>query len=225
MENINITTEQFETIETLKPCLSGGFAAIKGYVLNDPKRYEEEEIVNMTFVSKFSYVNYITKKLAILKGIEFTDVKCDHEKITSLPIEKQMAIFEERKSFLIKSIEKTLSGDRSDAHRKGHDEFYRPICPGLKVHLKTTKLDGKTVLVLENGKPSVDSIMISGLPISRTIVKKGKRVVVNSQAKTHMKNAIEKVMNIKPFMTFTFKKDNFETLTIDKREVKQDDLF
>ena len=77
----------------------------------------------------------------------------------------------------------TLSGDRSDSHRAGHDRCYAHVADGVKVNFVTEKdKDGLMQPVLTDGLPTAASIMVSYLEINRTTRKEGEYKVVNSGA-------------------------------------------
>lgn len=216
IQNVNVSESIAKVLSVLSETRKGGFAVIKGYVSSSNR--VEPETSDITFNSRFSYENLIMKKMDMLSSIRFEDLELKGEKLLKLSIEDQKKQFIDSKSKMMTSIETTLTGVREDAHRIAHDTFYCQVDNGVKVHLKTEKVNGETRLILENGRPTAESIMISALEVGRKVKVPGVYKVVNSGAKVLMDKAIEKVLKTKGFKdikTFSLKEGNFESLHID----------
>lgn len=208
------TQAQIDTLDRLKTLQGGGFATIHGYTPTSD--YITPPTVNINFISRFSTERLYQRKIAALKGLAFGDLKITDPKLTALTAQEQMSLFHDCLEKAIASMEKTLDGDRSDAHRQAHDTFYAPAAAGVKVHFKTVKVGKDTALVLQDGKPVVDSIMLSIIEVGRKVVKPGVVKTVNSGPKVLMDKCIaaaikSKVINMK---TVSLKADNFTSLTI-----------
>lgn len=205
-------------LETLSSCGEGRFAAIKGY--SPSTNYIERPIVNVTFNSRFSTMRFYQRMLDKLNILTVADF-CSEEN------EKVLATFDTAKAEMKASYEKTLAGDRSDAHRQGHDRCYQVMDNGVKLHLKTEKgADGLMVPVLDDeGNAMAESIMLSGLEISRKYVKEGKYKEVKSQSKTIMKTMIENKIGANKFKMFSLKEDNFESVAIDNLSLQAEEVF
>ena len=148
-------------------------------------------------------------------------------KLNKLPVSEQRKLFNERKQAMIDSMNKTLNDDRSDAHRQGHDRCYLHIAEGVKVNYVTEKgTDGLMHPVLDNGFPTVASIMVTYLENSKVTRVKGERKVVNSGAPVLMGNAIESLLNDRSvgLRTLSLKEGNFERLVIDSEVVLREDV-
>lgn len=220
IDEVTIPTNMVEVLDVLSQTRKGGFAVIKGYESKSDRT--ESEIADITFNSRFSYENLLKKKVELLSSIRFEDLEIKSEKLLALDETEQKKQFIACKAAIVASVEKTLAGVREDAHRIAHDTFYVNVDTGVKIHLKTEKVDGKTELVLENGKPVAESIMISALEVGRRITKEGKYKIVNSGTKVLMDNCIAKALKEKGFRdikTLSLKEGNFESLHISNMEI------
>jgi hypothetical protein len=156
----------------------------------------------------------------------------DDVDLTTIPDEKLKGKtredwFEIAHSELVESAKRTLSGDRSDSRRQGHDRCFEQFADGVKVHYLTEKReDGLMHPVLLNGHPQVESVKLSVLILNKTVKTEGEYKPVNSGAKTLAKNAINKVMNQRSvgIRTLSLKAGNFSKLTIDHNVIIGDDI-
>ena len=217
------SAEQADTIDTLTDTRAGGMAAVKGYM--PTTNYVTPPVQDIQFLSRFSTVRLYERKLAALEAITFDDVASivsETPKLADLSIAKAREVFEARKSKEIESLQKSLNGERDDAHRQGHDRCYARVAQGVKVHFVTEKgEDGLKHPVMVEGFPVVDSIMVSALFLNVKTVAEGERKVVNSGAPVLMSNAISKVLNQRSvgLRTLSLKPDNFERVTMDHKVV------
>jgi hypothetical protein len=213
---VHITEGQFDALEMLKLCANGGFATAVGY--KPTSNWETVPTMDYQFVSKFSTRKLYQRRMDALTSIAFADLNLSHPKLKALDKATLQIQFAECMKLMVESHKKTLDGDRSDAHRQAHDEFYAPVCQGVKVHLLTEKRDGKTVLVTgADINPVVDTIMLSGLVIGSKTRVEGKRKVVNSGPKVLMDNAIEAAWKGKhklSMITLSLKADNHDHIRI-----------
>lgn len=213
---VHMTNGQFDALEALKLCAKGGFATAVGY--KPTTDYVKIPTVHIQFVSRFSTAKLYQRRMAALQSVAFNDLDLSHPKLAALTVPQQQIQFADCMKKMLESHQKTLDGDRSDAHRQAHDEFYAPVCQGVKVHLVTEKKDGQTVLVLsEDGNPIVDTVMLSALVIGRKTVVEGEKKVVNSGAKVLMDKAIEKAWGNKhklSMITLSLKPDNHDCIRI-----------
>jgi len=172
-------SEKLATVaKLLNECPKGGFATIKKYVATSGRTVPEVSDVN--FISKFSVTNIYKNRIESLKNVKPSE-------------NDDLELFLKAKEELIKSLEKTLSGDRSDAQRSAHDTFYVNLGVGVVGHFKTTRTNGKTTLVLnEKGEAEVDSILLNILENGRKVIKKGEYKQVKSRPLTIMKRKISK---------------------------------
>ena len=208
------TQAQIDTIARLGELQGGGFATIHGYTPTSD--YITPPTVNINFISRFSTERLYQRKIEALKGLAFSDLKITDPKLLALTAQEQMAQFHECLQKAIASMEKTLVGDRSDAHRQAHDTFYVTASTGVKVHFQTVKTGKETALVLKDGKPVVDSIMLSIIEVGRKIVKPGVVKTVNSGTKVLMDKCIAQAIKGKviSMKTVSLKADNFTSLSI-----------
>jgi hypothetical protein len=203
---VKISEKMVAVLELLKDCPNGGFATAVGYVSTSDRTVPE--VADINFTSKFSYENLLKAKKAALENVNASDVDATADEVE---------LFENCKKAMLDSIETTLSGDRSDAYRTAHDTFYVHFDRGVKGHLKTAKIGKETVLVLEDGLPVVDSIMIDCLEVGRKVISEGVYKVVKNGPKVLMDKRIKKVLRnlkVKEFKTLSLKEDGFDTLKI-----------
>lgn len=213
-----MTNSQAEALEVLEEANRGGCAAVTGYVPSTG--WIERPVKNIQMLTRFSYTNLLQRKRDALEAITFEDVQphiIEGSKLDALNEDAQRETFDKRKAQELASIDKTLSGDRSDSHRQGHDRCYAQFAEGVKVHLETRKgTDGLMHPILKDGHPVVKSIMVNFLELNSTTVKEGERKIVNSGASVLMRNAINKVLNQRSvgIKSLSLKEDNFEKLSI-----------
>jgi len=145
----------------------------------------------------------------MLKNLEASSVNLDGV---------DASLFGKALAELVESARKTDDGDRNDAHRQAHDNFYAKVGFGVKVHMTTTKTADGTVLVVdpETGRPSFDSLMVSALILKREYHEAGEKEPTKSRDLTLVKQRIQKVVNetFGTFVTLKLTKDNFESLSI-----------
>lgn len=210
------TQAQVNALNTMANLPNGGFATINGY--KPTTDYVQSPTVNINFISKFSTERLYQRKLEALKSLSFKDLKITNPKLLALTENQRFMQFTECVGKMIESLNKTLTGDRSDAHRQAHDLFYQTVSEGVKVHFKTVKNKGGTELVLHDGLPIVDAIMLTMLEIGRKTIVEGVVKVVNSGEKVLMDHAIMAALkgtggrlSIK---TISLKADNYTDLRI-----------
>lgn len=198
-QQVNISSKMYGAICALAQSGKGQFATVSHYVTSTG----EESSIN--FTSRFSYEALNDRKVKALNELNpssFSDA----------------TTFEISKNAMLESIQKTKEGDRSDAHRQGHDTFYIRVCEGVRVHLETIKEGGETKVVLgKDGLPNVDAIMVEFLEIKREVHKEGVHKVVKHGKKVAMDHEIEKKlkeMGVRKLKTLSLKDDNFEELRI-----------
>lgn len=224
------TPAQAETLDRLSALRKGGFGSVKGYRPTTGYVPGKTPVVDMQIITRFETNKLYTRKRAALEAITFADVAEDiakADKLRALPSGECLDLFNKAKAAAIESIDKTLEGDRSDAHRQGHDRCYSRVADGVKVHLVTEKgADGLMHPVLTDGLPTLASIMVPYLEINRTVRVPGEYKVVNSGPKVLMDNVIAKHMNARSvgYKTLSLKEGNFESLAVGKQNITPDDL-
>lgn len=220
--------QQADVLEALTLTRKGGFARVYGY--KPSSNYEVPPVQDIVMVTRFSTEKVYERKRKALESITFDDVKdaiAREPKLKALTVAEQEALFNERLQEMVNSLTKTLNGDRSDAHRQGHDRCYLHIAEGVKVNYVTEKgKDGLMHPVLTDGFPTVASIMLTYLENSKVTRVEGVRKVVNSKPPKLMSNAIESVLNKRSvgIKTLSLKEDNFERLVIDNEVVLREDV-
>lgn len=217
------TEAQRDTIKELETINRGGIGTVRGYVATSGRVTPEK--ADIQFITAFSTERLYERKLNALDAITFDDVAQrldeDNPKIGTLSEKERQDIFETRKGNEMASLQKTLDGDRSDAHRQAHDRCYCHVGQGIKVHYRTEKdSDGIKQPILVNGLPVVESIMLTILEIKRKVIEPGEYKKVNSGAPVLMSNAIKSVLNKRSvgLKTLSLKEDNFDSIVVDKRE-------
>lgn len=227
-KDVWVTPAQAEALTQLVDAKAGGCAGIHGYIPSTG--YSVSPVVDLQVLTKFSYSKLIERKRSALEAIAFSDVQDAinmEPKLAQLAVTEQNSLFEKRKQSLLKSIDTTLDGDRSDAHRQGHDRCYVDFANGIKAHLVTEKgADGLKHPLLLNGFPVVDSVMLGCIELNRKVIKEGVHKVVNSGAPVLMGNAIESLLNKRSvsYKTISLKADNFDKVVISKQEFLPEDV-
>jgi hypothetical protein len=220
-----LTPKQVDVISVLEQCRAGGCAAVKGYV--PETNYTVSPILNIQMITNPSYKRILERRTAALKAITFADIPDNTVPANKLRGKTPEQWFNDRMTQELESMEKTLTNDRGDAHRQGHDRCYVRFSDGIKVNLVTEKdQNGIMQPVLVDGYPTVASIMVQHLELNRVVVQEGVYKQVDSGASVLMKNAINKLLNARSVQvkTISLKEDNFERLTIDKNVVVPADI-
>jgi hypothetical protein len=209
------SARQANAIAILTEAQKGGFATIRGYVSTSDR--VSPETANICALTRFNNDRLRARKLAALRDLKLADVqaKMVNPKLKVLTLGDLEQAFEERKAEMIATIEKTQSGDRSDAHRQAHDTFYVAIDDGVKCHFKTQKVGKVTSLVLVDGLPIVESIMLPYIEISKQVLVEGEYKQVNSGVPVLISNVIESVLpKSTKYKNLSLKEDNFESIAI-----------
>lgn len=222
------TGEQADTIATLEQTRKGGFARIYGYKATSGRT--EPTVYDATVTTRFSYQALVERKRKALKALTLTDVEpylagkareCDAETLLNE--------WNKRKASEIASFNSTTNGDRSDAHRQGHDRCYVNIADGVVVHYETArnKDDGLMYPVMLDGFPIAESIMLNCLEVSRNVRIAGEYKKVNSGVPVLISNAIKAAMKAKGVRSMnrvSLKAGNFERVAIDHNVVLPEDV-
>ena len=212
------TRAQADTLAVLTDARKGGFARVFGYVATSGRTIPT--IYDATVTTRFSYTKLLERKRKVLESLTLDAIKpfIASPKLKELSDEKLSEVFTIRKNKELASIETTTSGDRSDAHRQGHDRCYANIADGVVVHYVTEKgADGLMHPVIVDGFPVADSIMLNVLEVSRTVHQKGEYKVVNSGPDVLMSKAIEaaaKASGLRSIARLSLKEDSFDRLAI-----------
>lgn len=220
--------QQAETLEALIQTRKGGFARVYGY--KPTTDWTVSPVQDIVAVTRFSTAKLYARKRKALEALTFADVAdaiAANPKLAALTVADARKLFDERKAQEIESIETTQAGDRSDAHRQGHDRCYMNLADGVKVHFVTEKgSDGLMHPVLTDGFPTVASIMLTYLENSKVTRVQGTRKVVNSGPSVLMKNAISSKLNERSvgLKTLSLKEDNFERVVIDGEVILKEDV-
>lgn len=217
------TKAQSETIDRLETINKGGIGTVHGYVAKSGR--VTPETADVQFLTAFSVERLYERKLAALDRINFVDVQdnlpMDNPRIAKLTEAQLRETFQTRKEKEMESLQKTLDGDRSDAHRQGHDRCYCQVGQGIKVHYRTEKdADGLMQPTMVNDLPVAESIMLKVLIIKKNVTVPGEYKKVNSGPPVLISNAISKVMNLRSvgIKTLSLKDDNFDRLVVDRKE-------
>lgn len=230
---IEVTDAQRDAINILSNVQKGGFATIHRY--KPSTNVIDQPVYDVQIISRFSTQRLYERKLKALQGIMFPHVLkfCNHEKFNKLNIKELEELFNKRKQMEMDSIEKSLSHDRSDAHRQGHDRCYVQLTEGVTGHLLTEKdsqnLMQPVIKTIHNSSPVfiLESIMVNAIEINRKVRVEGRYKVVNSGPAVLMGNAIKKVLNQRSvgYKRFSLKADNFSSLSIGGQAVYPNPLI
>jgi hypothetical protein len=224
------TPEQAQTLSTLSETRKGGYARVYGYTATSGR--VEPTVYDATVTTRFSYAKLNERKLQALKAMTFASILPTinlNSKLSALPLDKLAETFETRKQDEIASIELTQSGDRNDAYRQAHDRCYINIADGVVVHLVTEK-DSNGIMqpVITDGFPSVASVMLNVLEVSRNVRVEGEYKKVNSGAPVLMSNIIKgelKRQGVRSFKRLTLTEGKFERVAIDSEVVLPEDVI
>jgi len=216
------TEAQQETLRKLETIVKGGIGTVHGYTMKSGR--VKPETADIQFLTAFSTERLYRRRIAALESISYDDIADnlpDNPKLTKLTEDERREMFNTRRQKEIASYQKSLDGDRSDAHRQAHDRCYCNIGQGVKVHYRTEKDDdGIRQPIMINGLPVVESIMLTILEIKRKVIEPGEYKKVNSGAPVLISNAIKSTMNLRSvgLKTLSLKEDNFDRLVLDKTE-------
>lgn len=222
------TQQQADALASLSVARAGGLATVYGYVATSGR--VKPETANLTILTRFSTTRLYERKAVALADITFSAVRdaiAKVPKLAALSEVKAIELFNSCKAKMTESMGKTLDGDRSDAHRQGHDRCYARVADGVKVHYDTVKdSDGLMQPVLTDGLPTVKSIMVHYLQISKEVTEKGEYKVVNSGEKVLMDNIIEAQLNSRSvsLKTLSLKEDNFDRLVVARKTYLPEDV-
>lgn len=222
------TQQQADALATLSVARAGGLATVYGYVATSGR--VKPETANLTILTRFSTGRLYERKSLALSDITFSqcrDAIAKQPKLAALSEQEQVKLFNDCKAKMVDSMSKTLDGDRSDAHRQGHDRCYARVADGVKVHFDTVKdSDGLMQPVLTDGLPTVKSIMVHYLQISKDVTVPGEYKVVNSGPKVLMDNIIESQLNSRSvsLKTLSLKEDNFDRLVVARKTYLPEDV-
>lgn len=223
-QKVCLSANQVEALNVLTSTNGGGIATIHDYVSTSGR--VTPETANITFISRFSVSRLYDRRKAFLETLVMDDVNFKEPKLTGLSLDALSEAFTARKATMIASITKTQQGDRSDAHRQGHDRCYHTICEGVKLHFKTfTDSDGLKQPIDIDGYLVVESIMLNIIEISRKVTIPGEYKTVNSGVPVLIENAIQSVMPRScKIKAISLKDDNFSSLKIAGNEMLPEDF-
>jgi hypothetical protein len=228
-QQVNIDATTLETLNTLDMCMNGGFATVHRYVsgTSDPKCVRPK-CATINFISKFHYHNLVKRWLNNVQSISLDMVDTSHDKFVGKDVTE---LFATAKAKLIDTYTATLTGERDDGYRQGHDRCYVHSSTGIKCHLVTEDgiVDGRKVKVPvldSDGRVTVASIMVSVLERCQTVHDVGEWKSTNSHPSTIMKDMIEKKAQegMFKFKMLSLKPGNFERLTMDGETMLPDDV-
>lgn len=217
---VRITAAQAQAIEALDNTRKGGCASVVGY--RPSTNWIIRPIQDIQLIAHFSMENLYKRRAIALEDVNLADVAegiASDDKLSGLTMKKLAELFSDRKERMIAMLTKTLDGDRSDAHRQGHDRCFVHL-GDVKVHLETEKVDGIMQPVTDAGVVFAKSIMIPYLELNVTTRVEGERKHVNSGTSVLMGKLIERCLNQRSvgLKTLSLKADNFESFRVDKRE-------
>lgn len=223
------TPAMADTLNALAAMRHGGIGTIHGY--RPTTDYVTPPTMDVQVITKFSTERLYSRKAAALAGVTFADVAdaiAADDKLAALPLAAALAAFDDRKASMIASLTKTMDGDRSDAHRAGHDRCYCVTSQGVKVNYVTAKdADGIMQPVLTDGLPVAASIMVGVLEIARKVTQEGvRKAAPNSGVPVRIGNAIDRVLNRRSvgYSTRTLKEGSFASFTASGQTITAADV-
>lgn len=217
------TVAQATVLDALNGLTKGGMASVKGY--RPTTNYTTPPVQDLQVITAFNYGKFMARKKKALESISYADVAEDIAKAPKLSALSSSACldqFNSSRKAQIDSIDTTASGDRSDAHRQGHDRCYIQVADGVKVNLVTVKDNaGLEQPVLTDGLPTVASILLPVLEVKKTVREAGVYKVVNSGPKVLMDKIITKHLNIRcaSMKTLSLRDGNFEAVNLSHQKI------
>lgn len=217
------TVAQATVLDALNGLTKGGMASVKGY--RPTTGYVKSPVQDLQVITAFSYEKFITRKRKALESITYADVAEDiakSPKLSALTAAACLDQFNSSRQAQVDSIQTTLGGDRSDAHRQGHDRCYIHVADGVKVNLVTAKdNDGLEQPVLTDGIPTVASILLPVLEVKKTVREAGEYKVVNSGPKVLMDNIIKKHLKMRcaNYKALSLRDGNFESVNLSHQKI------
>jgi hypothetical protein len=221
------THEQRNVLDVLYELQHGGIATIHGYT--PTTGWELPPVNDVQVITKISIESLYRRKIQALDSVSFADVKpmlaCD-EKLSQLSESEARKIFNDRKQKLIDSMTKTLEGDRSDSRRAAHDAHNITVTKGVKVNLKSGKIGKEKHVIIKDGSPIAESILLNCIEISKKEIRPGVRKVVNSGVEVLMGNCIENCLNKRSvgLKTYSLDPSKFESIVVSKKTILKEDL-
>lgn len=225
------TPAQQEALESLAASRAGGIATVYGYKPTSGYVKGKEPVQDVQVLTRFSTERLYERKAMALSDITFSSVKDD---IAADPVLSKLSdiellqLFNDRKAMEVDSLATTLSGSREGAQREAHDRCYAKVADGIRVHFVTekNKEDGLMYPVLTDGLPTVASIMVNVLELSKVVRVPGEYKVVKSGAPVLMGNIIKKQLNSRSvgFKALSLKEDNFERLVLARKSYLPEDV-
>lgn len=231
-EGIKMTGDQRDAVEALRDIHKGGIGTVTGY--RPSTGYTERPVQDIQFITAFSYERLNERKKKALQDLDIDDIldfvtgdAVKGTKLEGVAIETIYDTFQDKRKALIESIDKTASGDRSDAHRQAHDRNYRTF-GAVKVNLVSQKNDDgiKVPVVDEDGNYEAASILLPIIEIRKTVREPGKRKFVNSGVPKLVENAMNRAANKRSisYKQLSLKDGNFETISVSKRTIVSEDV-
>jgi hypothetical protein len=229
-KEIWVTPAQAETLNNLTEAHGGGCASIHKYHVTTG--FVEPEIVTLQVMTRFSTAKLFQRKHDVLSEIKFQDVQSAvlrDEVLSNMTLNELKLLFDVRHAYELGTIEKTQDGDRSDAHRQGHDRCFATFGDGVKCHLFTEKNPADKLMypIKLNGLPVLESIKLPILELNRKVDKKGvAKPPRKSGAPVRMSNAIKTLLNSRSvgYKTLALKEGNFEKLVISGMEMVSENV-
>lgn len=228
-EQFRCTQEQADTIERLKEIIAGGIGTVHGYVSTSER--VTPEVADIQFITNFSVERLYERKIAALNELTYDDVAqyvASSPKVQALTEAERIDLFNKRREMEIASMQKTLSGDRSDNYRQAHDRVYCHVAKGLKVHFHTfdepyTDVDGKkkkrAMPELVGGLPVAKSVNLMVLVLNKTVIEAGEYIKRDSGAPVLISKAIQRGLNSRSvgLKSLSLKEDNFTSLVVSRK--------
>lgn len=223
------TPAQQEALESLSASRAGGIATVYGYKPSSGYVKGKEPVQDLQVLTRFSTERLYERKALALSDVTFSSVKADiaaDPVLSALSDIELLQLFNDRKAMEVDSLATSLSGSREGAQREAHDRCYAKVADGIRVHFVTEKVDGLMQPVLTDGLPTVASIMVNVLELSKVVRVPGEYKVVKSGAPVLMGNIIKKQLNSRSvgFKALSLKEDNFERLVLARKSYLPEDV-
>jgi hypothetical protein len=229
-KEIWVTPAQAETLNDLTNAHGGGCASIHGY--RPTSGYVTSPVVDLQVLTRFSTAKLMQRKLESIQSIKFQDVMpgiLRDDVLSKKSLTELKDLFDTRHAYETGTITKTQDGDRSDAHRQGHDRCYATFGDGVKCHLFTERnpTDKKMYPIKLNGLSVLESINLPVLELNRKVVTAGvSKPARKSGAPVRMSNTIKELLNARSvgYKTLALKEDNFDKLVISGMDMLSEDV-
>jgi len=229
---VNVTEQGAKILDAMNEGARGRFAFVRNHVSGVPGKDGciASKVSDLWLVTNPRYDLYRERVRTGVLALDLPTVTVAlRERYDDLAAKAEKAgkslleLYETAKNDILDSLDKTDAGDRSDAHRQGHDTCYAHVgIATLHLHTVTGEDGRKVPAIAENGHMTVEGVMIPNFIVHRRVHVAGEWKPVNSRALTIMKEGIMAALRqygIRGWRTLNFAKSNYTTVTFNSLDV------